>query len=218
MLSEYTAEELKAINLSNRQYDTYNGKDLTQAEKALDSLKTEFGLTDDQAQALAYSLQAVGETKVSPEDLSNLDKKMESAKKSAEGFMAEFKQSKYGKGAEGFSLDADISHMTTEELSTWSGNLEHYKLYVDAQPGDHSEVDAYLDSLKQKADIQLKIHEAVDNGMTLEQIKNMSDEELSATFHLNGTEQVEQFKQELDELDKTSGYDFSVHIDDSQFQ
>lgn len=218
VLSDYTAEELKAINLSNGQYDTYNGKDLSQAEKALDSLKTEFGLTDDQAQALAYSLQAVGETKVSPEDLDNLDKKMESAKKSAEGFMSGFKQSKYGKGAEGFSLDSDISHMTTEELSTWSGNLEHYRLYVDAQPGDHSEVDAYLDSLKQKADIQLKIHEAVDNGMTLEQIKNMSDEELSATFHLNGTEQVEQFKQELDELDKTSGYDFSVHIDDSQFQ
>ena len=58
-LSQFSAEELKSLNLSNGEYEgTFDGA--VQAEQALDSLKNTLNLTSEQAQLLAPVLEALG--------------------------------------------------------------------------------------------------------------------------------------------------------------
>ena len=86
-LSKYTAEQLKSINLSDRQYDgTFEGA--TEAEMAMDALNAALGNTGDNAQLLSYVLESLGyvhsEIDVDSSDVDEAEEKVNKLNKDTE--------------------------------------------------------------------------------------------------------------------------------------
>lgn len=204
ILKKYTAEELKAINLNDGVYDS--GK-MKEAEMALDAIADEFGLTADQAKLLANVLEAVGETKIEP-NFEGLD---------SETYYNGLEELQEMQNNGDFSVECDFTANTSEldldDLEERLDQLETIKL--DVEPG--SDAASTIDALIDDTNLQIKIKTALEENPDVDELLNMTDEEIVETVKCDADE-VDVVKQSLEEIKANAEIPITVKIDESQFE
>ena len=156
-LSDYTAEQLKSIQLNDGLWDS---EQLIQAEQALDTIKNTLGLTNEETQQLASALQAMGLVTNNLTDISSL---------------RDLQDSGY-EGLQNVDLDFNSAEMSIDELSAKLNELK--SIYIDAEV--NPEASAELDSLIEKTQREYNIrvgYEKLQGTMTPEEFLELSENE-----------------------------------------
>lgn len=202
-LSKYDTETLKGINLNDGQYSV----GLEDAERALDSLAQELGLTEEQAQMLATVLGSLGQTKgevnVDYVDVTEAINNLE-------------EMQKLGEIDETIDFAVDLSELDSSELESYLEKLKKIKLAPDTEEYD------YVVQRIQDTEIQMIIKETLENGSTVEELLSMSDEDLAKTCNINlnddgASERLEAIKENLQEVNNGADVPMTIRMDDTQF-
>ena len=210
ILSNYTAEQLKSINLDDGVYDSDN---LKEAEMALDSLTDELGLTNEEAQMLWAILEAVGQTKVEP----NVQFEDETLQNGLDQLQ---EMQENGEIDTKVNFQADTSSMDIDDLQERLEALEEIK--VNIEPG--SDAEATLDELISDTELQLKIKTVLENDSPevdklLSDIGNgnATDEQIMTVIGCDASE-VDQVRETLDTIAEGKTIPLTVQLDEKQFE
>lgn len=204
-LSKYDTETLKGINLNDGQYSA----GLEDAERALDSLAKELGLTEEQAQMLATVLGSLGQTRgevnVDYADLTEAINNLE-------------EMQELGKIDETIDFKADLSELDSNELESYLERLKDVQVKLNPDTDEYD----YVVQRIQDTEIYMTIKEAIENGSTVEELLNMSDEDLAKTCNINlnddgASERLEVIKENLQEVNNGADVPITIRMDDTQF-
>lgn len=214
-LSQYNAEELKGIELGNNKYDS-DDAGLRKAEDALQMLADTYGLTKDQ---ILEGLEGLGQLK--PEvDTESIEKAKQEAQETKDS-LHELQDSGYID--KNVDLDEDLTNKTRDQLQSEKDSLEDTvaKLKVDPEV-DQSKIDDVQSEIENR-DIQLKIREALEpsdgsQGYTIEQLQNMTDEEIVQKVGIDADESsLQSFHDQLDKLEaQAAEIPVNIRIADDQ--
>lgn len=204
VLSKYTAAELRSINVNDEKYTP----GLEEAEMALDSLASALGLTKEEAQMLATVLEAFGQTKVEPE-ISGID-----GETYYNGLTELQQMQSEGKFSVKCDFTADTSGMELDELEKRLESLETIKTELDIEPG--SDAEATIDALIEDTNLQIKVNTVLEENPDIDALLQMDDDEL---IELGvSADQLDGFKQKLEEIKANAEIPVTVKIDDDQFE
>lgn len=222
LLRKQDASDLEQIELGDGDYE-FDDQGLKDAEDALQNLATEFGLTKEQANMLLPVLQALGLVKVSPEvDAAEVDSASEEIQASVEKGMSALRQMKdSGEIDLSFSVDADTSGLTVEELDSQIEELESAKHKVEITCGVDSDEYQALEAMISEREIQKHVQILMDQNPDVDKWLNLSDEDLAlqAGIDLNDEDaqsKIDALKEKLQSLSGDSGA-LTVQIDETQF-
>lgn len=206
-LSKYDTETLKGINLNDGQYSV----GLEDAERALDSLAQELGLTEEQAQMLATVLGSLGQTRGEVNvDYVDVTRAIDNLEQMQE----------LGKIDETIDFTVDLSELDSNELESYLEKLKDVQVKLELDP-DTEEYD-YIVQRIQDTEIQMIIKEVIENGSTVEELLNMSDEDLAKTCNIDlnddgASERLEAIKENLQEVNNGADVPITIRMDDTQF-
>lgn len=204
VLSKYTAAELRSINVNDEKYTP----GLEEAEMALDSLASALGLTKEEAQMLATVLEAFGQTKVEPE-ISGID-----GETYYNGLTELQQMQSEGKFSVKCDFTADTSGMELDELEKRLESLETIKTELDIEPG--SDAEATIDALIEDTNLQIKVNTILEENPDIDALLNMDDDDL---INIGvSADQLDEFKQKLEEIKANTEIPVTVKIDEGQFE
>lgn len=208
-LSDYSAEDLLKIDFEDGQYLP----DTAEAESALENLAVKIGLvgsksevTNDVAQALVATLlelnsiqseteQNMGETGQTPSQVVGADKTLS-----------------YEAAARQYDSTPWYKKVATEASQTVSSASSSGKSFIESGA---SAIQSGLDTITQPLRVKQQIETVLENGTTLNELKQMTDDQLiSVGFEAEGLDEV---KSQVDELIQTDGADMVIKINEEQF-
>ena len=204
-LSKYSREELLAIGHSDGQWSA--------GEKELEQLCDTLGVSYDNAELLVDALAGLG--LIQYPEIADIPDALADGRAQVE----EFLKTTVGKTFKDFNLDADVTQMSADDLNTLIGRYESLRKSMGVEAG--SDVDQFISGKIREAEVQLDIQTKIDGGSyRLEDLKQMTDEELASEFELDlntdeGQAKLEELHTQLEGME--AGYDYTVHVDDTQF-
>lgn len=220
ILSQFSESQLRDIDLFD---GIYSEGDLGNAERALDSLISEFGLSKEQAAELISVLSDMGQLKVDPEvDLQTLQQQIDTVKKS----ISDIEQETGIK----IDLDFNIEEMSAddidakiEELQKASSELarQGYTSYAE-------QVNSVIDTLSNRS-VDLRVQAVVENNGDLDRLYDLSNGEFSDEtaktikkefgITVTGQDDLDKLNESAKEAMQNNGKDISmtVQLDETQF-
>lgn len=204
-LSKYSREELLAIGHSDGQWSA--------GEKELEQLCDTLDVSYDNANLLVDALAGLG--LIEFPGIAEVPDALADGRTQVE----EFLKTTVGKTFKDFNLDADVTQMSADDLNTLISRYESLRKSIGAEAG--SDVDQFISSKIREAEVQLDIKTRIDGGSyRLEDLKQMTDEELASEFELDlntdeGQAKLEELHNQLEGME--TGYDYTIHVDDTQF-
>ena len=148
-----------------------------------------------------------------PEFIKDLPDALKEGKEAVKDFISKGA----GKLFKDVDLDADIKKMDAATLEARKGRLEALRQNFE----EGSKEFQYLTDEIRNTDIQLSIKTKLegDDAKTIEQLRQMSDEDLAKEFNidLNDDEFDIKIAEIRGQLDEMADYDMAIHVDDTQF-
>lgn len=220
ILSQFSESQLRDIDLFD---GIYSEGDLGNAERALDSLISEFGLSKEQAAELISVLSDMGQLKVDPEvDLQTLQQQIDTVKES----ISDIEQETGIKIDLDFNIDemsADDIDAKIEELQKASSELarQGYTSYAE-------QVNSVIDTLSNRS-VDLRVQAVVENNGDLDRLYDLSNGEFSDEtaktikkefgITVTGQDDLDKLNESAKEAMQNNGKDISmtVQLDETQF-
>lgn len=220
ILSQFSESQLRDIDLFD---GIYSEGDLGNAERALDSLISEFGLSKEQAAELISVLSDMGQLKVDPEvDLQTLQQQIDTVKES----ISDIEQETGIKIDLDFNIDemsADDIDAKIEELQKASSELarQGYTSYAE-------QVNSVIDTLSNRS-VDLRVQAVVESNGDLDRLYDLSNGEFSDEtaktikkefgITVTGQDDLDKLNESAKEAMQNNGKDISmtVQLDETQF-
>lgn len=203
-LSQYSESELGNIDLFDEQYTP----GLENAEQALDSLVSTFGLTKEEALQLVVVLSDMGQIKTTPEvDLTTVQDQIDQAKESLEGKEINV------------DLNINISEASEEELRNKSAEIEHeLNTNSSLSASDRTTLQDTKNAIDNQV-VTLTVQEKVEKGADVDDLLNMDDKKLETVLDVHGTENLQNAREQLEYIkqNREAEVDMTVKLDETQF-
>lgn len=208
-LSQYSAEDLREIQLGNGQYDISG---LESAEDALESIALQAGLSSSEISQLVNALEAVGVLKPRV----NLD-----TQQIQEGIDKLKELQKDGKITTKIDLETDISTLSEDDLGQRFNDLMVIKAQLEPDTAEYDAVCALIEQTQIQQKVNLALNETGGDASKLDELLN-NDEELAKVCNINleddgAADQLEKIKASLQTIQNGADVPITVKMDETQF-
>ena len=221
ILSQFTETDLGSIDLFD---GILSEGDLGNAERALDALISEFGLSKEQALELVAVLSDMGQLKVEPEvNLQTVQQQIDETRNKLETTLS--------KAGIDIDLDFNVEEMSTEEIDAKIEELQSASAHLAEQgyTSAAAQIDALITTLSGTT-YEMKIQAVVesDDGSYEELLELTSGEytdelgkEIETKFgiEITGKDDLDKVNKDLKEAKENDGSEVSmtVQLDETQF-
>ena len=201
VLRQYSAEDLKDIQLSNGSYDVSG--DMMAAEDALQAIADQAGLSQEQVSQLLNVLQAIGALKP------KIDVNTQSVQ---DGITKLERMQELGQINSNIDLNADISEMTDDELSQRYTDLINIKAKIVPDTDEYNAVCALIE----QTTLQMKINTAIEEAGGIDELLALGEEGIQTAVGCDDSE-VDGVIAKLEEMKNGADIPIIVQMEEGQF-